>query len=112
MVRDFGVPNVEKLEQRRTVSPQDARATATVSPRDGRALGAVAGRGCGRVAPRGDCPNVPDDDCSSLTQQKECGTAAAPAVLRCALGEASATASASPRAPLRTGAAAYGRRRP
>ena len=31
-----------------------------------------------------------DDDCSGLTQQKVGGTAAAPAVLRCALGEASA----------------------
>ena len=53
-----------------------------------------------------------DDDCSGLTQQKVGGTAAAPAVLRCALGEASASASASPRAPLRTGTAAYGRWRP
>ena len=50
------------------MSPQDGRAAAIVSPRDGRALGAVAGRGCGRVVPRGDCPNLPDDDCSGLTQ--------------------------------------------
>ena len=68
VVRDFGVPNVEKLEHRRSVSPQDGRAAAIVSPRDGRALGVVAGRGCGRVVPRGDCPNLPDDDCSGLTQ--------------------------------------------
>ena len=50
MVRDFGVGNVRNLEQLRTVSPQDGRATAILSPQDGRA---VAGRGCGRVAPRG-----------------------------------------------------------
>ena len=32
VVRDFGVPKVEKLEHRRSVSPQDGRAAAIVAP--------------------------------------------------------------------------------